>query len=106
VLSELLQGHVTLFSLDVEGTETFVLRYLNWSSSSLFIEVVMVENWSARCPREPEPCASREEVRQLLETQQGYRRYAGPVYKSDLYLHPHSSLVLLDDSESMGQPIG
>jgi len=106
VLSELLQGHVTL-SLDVEGAEPLVLRYLNWSSSSLCIEAVMVENWSARCPREPEPCASREEVRQLLETATtGYRRYTGPVYKSDLYLHPHSSLVLLDDSESMGRPIG
>jgi hypothetical protein len=105
VLSELLQGHVTLFSLDVEGAEPLVLRHLNWSSSSLFIEAVMVESWSARCPREPEQCASREEVRQLLDTQQGYRRYASPVYKSDLYLHPHSSLVLLDDSESMGRPI-
>jgi hypothetical protein len=63
----------------------------------------MVESWSARCPREPEPCASREEVRQLLETQQGYRRYTGLV--SDRYLHPRSSLVLLDGSESMGKPI-
>jgi hypothetical protein len=38
VLSELLQGHVTLFSLDVEGAEPLVLRHLNWSSSSLLLK--------------------------------------------------------------------
>lgn len=102
VLTELLNGHVSLFVLDVEGAEPLVLKHLDWSE--VFIEVFVVESWSANCLKEPEACKSRDEVRQILEMQQGYRRYSRPIYKSDLYIHPESSLVLLDTSDSKGRP--
>jgi hypothetical protein len=77
-------GHVTFFSLDVEGAEPLVLGNLDFDK--VFIEVMMIENWNSYC--HPHKCESRDKFRKIMQDA-GYERFS-PVRKSDLFIHPLS----------------
>lgn len=76
------QGHVTLFSLDVEGSEPLVLKQLDFEK--VYIEVMIIENRNNFCNQN---CRSRDEFRKIMD-RAGYTRFVGDVTKSDLYIHP------------------
>ena len=83
-------GHVTFFSLDVEGAEPNVLRQLDFGR--LFIELMIVENFNVFCAREPADCQSRNEFRKIMKDA-GYILYNKIVAKSDLFVHPKSQFL-------------
>lgn len=89
VLQSLFGGHISFFSLDVEGAEPLVLKNLDFNE--LFIEVFIVENRNNACKEE---CASRDEFRQILHDR-GYKRWNKVIIYSDLYVHPDSKLLKL-----------
>lgn len=82
------RGHVTFFSLDVEGAEPLVLNNLDFDR--VFIEVVIVENRNNFCGQ---VCKTRDDARARMK-QVGYKRYSNSVRKSDLYIHPLSEFQL------------
>jgi len=88
-------GHVTFFSLDVEGAEPRVLEHIDFDQ--VFIEMIIVESHNSFCRMEPEPCASRSEFRSIME-QAGYLRKSGIISKSDLFVHPKSQFAALVSS--------
>ena len=81
------QGHVTLFSLDVEGSEPLVLKQLDFEK--VYIEVMIIENRNNFCNQN---CRSRDEFRKIMD-RAGYTRFVGVVTKSDLYIHPCSEYL-------------
>mmetsp|Transcript_18121 Transcript_18121/g.27423 ORF Transcript_18121/g.27423 Transcript_18121/m.27423 type:complete len:344 (-) Transcript_18121:64-1095(-) len=80
------QGHVTFFSLDVEGSEPYVLQNIDFEK--VFIEVMIVEIFNILCTP-VSPCESRELARKIMDDA-GYVRFQNLIYKSDLYIHPLS----------------
>lgn len=82
------QGHVTLFSLDVEGSEPLVLKHLDFEK--VYIEVMIIENRNNFCKQSH--CKSRDEFRKIMD-KAGYKRFIGVVEKSDLYIHPYSEYL-------------
>lgn len=92
VLVELFpEGHVDLFSLDLEGAEADVVEKMNFDQ--LFIELIMVENFSKICGKE---CEVRDRVRKRLKDV-GYALYSNIIVNSDLFIHPDSKYVLPKD---------
>jgi hypothetical protein len=85
------EGHIDLFSLDVENAEADVVEKLDFSQ--LFIEIIIVENNSAICAQE---CEIRDRVRKKLK-EAGYKIYPNVVTESDLFIHPHSKYQLPKD---------
>jgi hypothetical protein len=77
-------GHVTFFSLDVEGAEPGVVENLDFDK--VFIEVMIIENRNEFCK---EVCATREKTRVRM-LRAGYKLYEKVITKSDLYVHPRS----------------
>jgi len=78
-------GHISFFSLDVEGAEPLVLEQLDFDK--VYIETMIVENRNAVCP--VDKCASRDKFRKIL-TESGFIMFDDVVIKSDLYIHPLS----------------
>ena len=76
-------GHVTFFSLDVEGAEPLILGNLDFDK--VFIEVMMIENRNNFCQAK---CESRDKFRKIMQDA-GYKRFS-PVRNSDLFIHPLS----------------
>mmetsp|Transcript_27245 Transcript_27245/g.40342 ORF Transcript_27245/g.40342 Transcript_27245/m.40342 type:complete len:343 (-) Transcript_27245:82-1110(-) len=76
-------GHVSFFSLDVEGAEPLVVDNIDFDK--VFIEVMMIENKNNFCKQR---CESRDKFRKIMQDA-GYERF-GPVRKSDLFIHPLS----------------
>ena len=83
---DVLGGHVTFFSLDVEGAENQVLRTLDFSK--VHVDIWMVENVNQFCHRE-ERCDSRDESRAILQ-RAGYVGFQDVVYGSDVFVLPSS----------------
>mmetsp|Transcript_23542 Transcript_23542/g.55415 ORF Transcript_23542/g.55415 Transcript_23542/m.55415 type:complete len:346 (-) Transcript_23542:147-1184(-) len=77
-------GHVSFFSLDVEGAEPYVLE--NIDLNRVFVEMFIVENRNVFCGKE---CESRDKFRKIL-TDHGYILFDKMVIKSDLFIHPLS----------------
>jgi hypothetical protein len=85
-------GHVTFFSLDVEGSEPGVVENLDFDK--VFIEVMIIENRNAFCKEE---CAPREKARVRM-LRAGYKLYENVITKSDLYVHPRSRFAAVTDA--------
>lgn len=81
------QGHVTFFSLDVEGAEPYVLQNLDFNK--VFVEIFMIENNNTFCQTK---CETREKFRKIMDGH-GYRRYSSLVKKSDVFIHPESTYL-------------
>lgn len=81
-------GHVSFFSLDVEGAEAAVLENVDFDR--VFVEVFMVEHWNNFCKEE---CESRDRFRQIMNDN-GYILFDNAVRKSDLFIHPLSHKIL------------
>jgi len=71
---------VTLFSLDVEGSEPLVLQHLDFEK--VYIEVMIIENRNNFCKESH--CKSRDEFRKIMD-KAGYKIFVVVVTKSDLY---------------------
>lgn len=84
-------GHVTIFSLDVEGSEPLVLQNIDFGR--IFIEIMIIEHFNSFCPKS-RYCQSRDEFRKIMD-ENGYIRFTRGVKKSDLYIH-HSSTHYLN----------
>ncbi len=80
-------GHVTFFSLDVEGAEPQVLKNLDFEK--VFIELMIVENFNQLCRKE---CATRRQFRKIMNYH-GYKRFSSIVARSDLFIHPSSKFL-------------
>ena len=78
-------GHVSFFSLDVEGAEPMILRQLDFDK--VFIEIMMVENRNTFCKK---VCKSRDEFRKIM-SDAGYILFPNLVRKSDVFIHPLST---------------
>mmetsp|Transcript_11699 Transcript_11699/g.21278 ORF Transcript_11699/g.21278 Transcript_11699/m.21278 type:complete len:379 (-) Transcript_11699:32-1168(-) len=78
-------GHVSFFSLDVEGAEPLVVgKAINFDK--VFIEILMIENRNNFCE---DICKSREEFRKIM-MDAGYVMFSKMVTKSDVFIHPLS----------------
>jgi hypothetical protein len=77
----------------VESAEPFIVEHLTFKE--VFIEILMVESWSAMCKMEPEVCSSRDAVRKMMR-EAGYLGYAKLISKSDVYIHPNATINLVD----------
>jgi hypothetical protein len=77
-------GHVSFFSLDVEGAEPLVVGNIDFDK--VFIEVMMIENRNNFCEAK---CESRDKFRKIMQDA-GYERFNPAVKKSDLFIHPLS----------------
>lgn len=103
LLQDLFCGHVTFFSLDVEGAEPMyvsccpggllsalmlsfnrVLESIDFQQ--VFVEVFIVENSNNFCTEE---CESRDKFRKIL-LQNDYSIFHNVVTKSDLFIHKRS----------------
>jgi FkbM family methyltransferase len=84
IVQDILHGHVTFLSLDVEGSELMVLDQLDWSQLS--IDILLIEIFNKHCR---DVCPMRDEIRRRME-QNGYTRYQGLVKHSDVYVHVQS----------------
>lgn len=83
-------GHVTLFSLDVEGSEPLIVEHIDFER--VFIEIMIIEHNNNFCkPRGR--CQSRDEFRKIMD-ENGYIRFTKGVSKSDLFIHPESKHYL------------
>lgn len=92
ILLELYEdGHVDLFSLDVENSEADVVEQLDLDK--VFIEIIIVENHSDICA---DDCQVRDRVRKRLKEAR-YKLYPNVIPESDLYIHPHSKYQLPKD---------
>jgi hypothetical protein len=85
-------GHVTFFSLDVEGSEPGVVENIDFDK--VFIEVMMIENRNNFCN---DDCASREKTRVRM-LRAGYKLYEKLINKSDLYVHPRSRFAAVTEA--------
>lgn len=87
-------GHVTFFSLDVEGSEPYIVQNIDFKR--IFIEVMIIEHANNFCNRFA--CESRDRFRKMMDDE-GYIRFTKLVKKSDLYIHPKSKYlgVLLEN---------
>jgi hypothetical protein len=75
---------INFFSLDVEGAEHLVLKTIDFSK--VMIDVIMIEIRNNHCRN---ICEVREQIRQKMSAE-GYLRYEGLVFKSDIHIHPKS----------------
>ena len=84
-------GHITFFSLDVEGSERLVLDTIDFDK--IRIDVFMIEVVNNLC-KAHEECEVRNKVRAKMK-EVGYMRVgAGGVRQSDVYVHPDSPYVV------------
>lgn len=81
-LVDILDGYVTLFSLDVEGAEHLVLRTVDFDQ--VHVDIWMVENVSQFCLRN-ETCRSRDESRAILQ-RAGYVGFETVISGSDVFV--------------------
>ena len=79
-------GHVSFFSLDVEGSEPSVVGALDFKK--VFIEVMMIETSNNFCKRF-QYCESRNQFRKIMRDE-GYVLFEKVVPRSDLFIHPQS----------------
>jgi hypothetical protein len=82
-------GHITFFSLDVEGAEKLVLDTIDFSK--IRVDLFMIEVENGLCKRD-EDCEVRNQVRELMKTA-GYKRKLNVVHMSDVFVHPDSPYV-------------
>jgi Methyltransferase FkbM domain len=82
-------GHVTFFSLDVEGAEALVLQNIDFDQ--VYIEILIAENQNNHCPING-PCESRRLAREKMQ-EAGYTLFEKVVHRSDLYIHPKSRFL-------------
>ena len=87
VLQDVLNGHVSFFSLDVEGAEPFIVQNIDFNK--VFIEMMMIENYNSFCEKR-KPCASRTAFRKAMK-EAGYFMFENMVRKSDVFIHPLSN---------------
>jgi len=80
-------GHVSFFSLDVEGSEPSIVRELDFDR--VYIEIMMIETFNNFCPKVAK-CESRDEYRKIMR-EAGYIMFENMVQKSDLFIHPLSA---------------
>jgi hypothetical protein len=78
-------GHVTFFSLDVEGAEPLVVGNIDFDK--VFIEIMMIESRNNFC--QDDSCESKRQFRKIM-LDAGYVLFRPVVEKSDLFLHPLS----------------
>jgi len=86
VLKDILNGHVSFFSLDVEGAEPAIVQNIDFDK--VFIEIMMIETVNSFCKRGT-PCASRTAFRKTME-EEGYFMFENMIRKSDVFIHPLS----------------
>ena len=82
-------GHVTFFSLDVEGAEPKVLQNIDFDLVQ--IDIFMVENFNNFCTLNN--CPSRDEFRRILESK-GYVWTSHKIQRSDLFVHQNSTFIM------------
>ena len=82
-------GHISFFSLDVEGAEKLVLDTIDFDK--IRIDVFMIEVENSMCKID-EDCEVRELVRKKMKDL-GYKRKLNVVQVSDVYVHPDSPYV-------------
>ncbi len=87
VLLDVLGGHVSFFSLDVEGSEPFVVQNIEFDK--VFIEIMMVETFNNICQHR-KPCKSRDQFRTFM-LNAGYIMFERMIRKSDVFIHPLSN---------------
>ena len=87
VLLDVLGGHISFFSLDVEGAEPFVVGNIDFDK--MFIEIMMIETNNNFC-RQGQPCKSRDAFRKVMQEAAGYIMFEKMVKKSDVFIHPWS----------------
>jgi hypothetical protein len=88
VLQDIFHGKVAFFSLDVEGSEPFILEHIDFSK--VRFGVIIVENSNNLCGA---VCESRDQVRDLMK-KAGYLLYDSIITKSDLFIHSETNLHL------------
>ena len=86
VLKDILNGHVSFFSLDVEGAEPAIVQNIDFDK--VFIEIMMIETANSFCKRGT-PCASRTAFRKTME-EEGYFMFENMIKASDVFIHPLS----------------
>eukprot|EP00554_Chaetoceros_debilis_P015359 CAMPEP_0194124720 /NCGR_PEP_ID=MMETSP0150-20130528/59092_1 /TAXON_ID=122233 /ORGANISM="Chaetoceros debilis, Strain MM31A-1" /LENGTH=369 /DNA_ID=CAMNT_0038818501 /DNA_START=240 /DNA_END=1349 /DNA_ORIENTATION=- len=86
VLKDILNGHVSFFSLDVEGAEPAIVQNIDFDK--VFIEIMMIETENNFCQRGT-PCASRTAFRKTME-EEGYFMFENMIKASDVFIHPLS----------------
>ena len=74
---------MTLFSLDVQGSEPLVLKHLDFEK--VYIEVMIIENRNNFCKESH--CKSRDEFRKIMD-KAGYKIFVVVVTKSEVYIQP------------------
>jgi hypothetical protein len=77
-------GHVSFFSLDVEGAEAMVLENIDFAK--VFVEIIIMENTNLFCRKD---CPSRDRARAILKNA-GYIGFTNVILGSDLFVHPKS----------------
>mmetsp|Transcript_15642 Transcript_15642/g.29500 ORF Transcript_15642/g.29500 Transcript_15642/m.29500 type:complete len:337 (+) Transcript_15642:51-1061(+) len=82
-------GHVTFFSLDVEGAEKLVLDTIDFEKIRVDIFMIEVENGLCKGDQD---CEVRNQVRELMKAA-GYKRKLNVVQMSDVFVHPDSPYV-------------
>jgi len=93
-------GHVTFFSLDVEGAEPRVLEQLDLQK--VHVEMLMVESFNNFCAAEPGDCQSRNEFRKIAKDS-GYILFKGVINKSDLFIRPDSQFLQAERLKGLQQ---
>jgi len=86
VLKDILNGHVSFFSLDVEGAEPAIVQNIDFDK--VFIEIMMIETENEFCKRGT-PCVSRTAFRKTME-EEGYFMFENMIKASDVFIHPLS----------------
>mmetsp|Transcript_8847 Transcript_8847/g.12631 ORF Transcript_8847/g.12631 Transcript_8847/m.12631 type:complete len:348 (-) Transcript_8847:152-1195(-) len=86
VLKDILNGHVSFFSLDVEGAEPAIVQNIDFDK--VFIEIMMIETENNFCQR-GKPCATRTAFRKTME-EEGYFMFENMIKASDVFIHPLS----------------
>ena len=86
VLKDILNGHVSFFSLDVEGAEPAIVQNIDFDK--VFIEIMMIETANVFC-RPGTHCASRTAFRKTME-EEGYFMFENMIVNSDVFIHPLS----------------
>ena len=89
VIHDLLNGHVTFFSLDVEGAEPMIVNNIDFDN--VFIEILMIETFNGFC-KAGQFCQSRNDFRKRMRDT-GYLMFEHMVSKSDVFIHPRSQYV-------------
>lgn len=78
-------GHVSFFSLDVEGSEPMILEKLELHR--VYVEIFMIESFNSGCQ---EKCDSRDRFRKIM-INAGYHLFPKVVRNSYIFIHPSSS---------------